>query len=144
MADSQANEKTVTLKDNSTGKSVTLPVNAGSIGPEVIDIRNLYAEIGMFTFDPGYGATGSCVSGLTYIDGEAGILLHRGYAIEDLAEKSDFLKLPFCCSTVTCRQLKKKLNLLLLSPAIRWRMNNCQSSCEDSGVMLTQWQFCVV
>ena len=95
MADSQATEKTVTLTDNSTGKSVTLPVNAGSMGPEVIDIRNLYAEIGMFTFDPGYGATGSCVSGLTYIDGEAGILLHRGYAIEDLAEKSDFLEVAF-------------------------------------------------
>ena len=58
MADSQASEKTVTLTDNITGKSVTLPVNAGSIGPKVIDIRNLYAEIGMFTFDPGYGATG--------------------------------------------------------------------------------------
>jgi citrate synthase len=95
MAHSQATEKTVTLTDNSTGKSVTLPVNAGSIGPKVIDIRNLYAEIGMFTFDPGYGATGSCVSGLTYIDGEAGILLHRGYAIEELAEKSEFLEVAF-------------------------------------------------
>ena len=95
MADSQASEKTVTLTDNITGKSVTLPVNAGSIGPKVIDIRNLYAEIGMFTFDPGYGATGSCVSGLTYIDGEAGILLHRGYAIEELAEKSEFLEVAF-------------------------------------------------
>ena len=95
MADSQASEKTVTLTDNITGKSVNLPVNAGSIGPKVIDIRNLYAEIGMFTFDPGYGATGSCVSGLTYIDGEAGILLHRGYAIEELAEKSEFLEVAF-------------------------------------------------
>ena len=95
MADSQAPEKTVTLTDNSTGKSVTLPVNAGTIGPKVIDIRKLYAETGMFTFDPGYGATGSCVSGLTYIDGEAGILLHRGYAIEDLAEKSDFLEVAY-------------------------------------------------
>ena len=95
MADSQAPEKTVTLTDNSTGESVTLPVSGGTIGPEVIDIRKLYAETGMFTFDPGYGATGSCVSGLTYIDGEAGILLHRGYAIEDLAEKSDFLEVAY-------------------------------------------------
>ncbi len=95
MADSQAPEKTVTLTDNSTGKSVTLPVSGGTIGPEVIDIRKLYSETGMFTFDPGYGATGSCVSGLTYIDGEAGILLHRGYAIEDLAEKSDFLEVAY-------------------------------------------------
>ena len=95
MADSQAPEKTVTLTDNNTGKSVTLPVTAGTIGPEVIDIRTLYAETGMFTFDPGYGATGSCVSGLTYIDGEEGILLHRGYPIEDLAEKSDFLEVAY-------------------------------------------------
>ena len=78
MADSQVTEKTVTLTDNTTGKSVILPVSAGSIGPQVIDIRKLYAETGMFTFDPGYGATGSCISGLTYIDGEEGILLHRG------------------------------------------------------------------
>ena len=95
MADSQVSEKTVTLTDNSTGKSVTLPVSAGTIGPEVIDIRKLYAETGMFTFDPGYGTTGSCVSGLTFIDGEEGILLHRGYAIEDLAEKSDFLEVAY-------------------------------------------------
>ena len=95
MADSQALEKTVTFTDNSTGKSVTLPVTGGTIGPEVIDIRKLYSETGMFTFDPGYGATGSCVSGLTYIDGEKGILLHRGYAIEDLAEKSDFLEVAY-------------------------------------------------
>ena len=95
MADSQVPEKTVTLTDNNTGKSVTLPVSTGTIGPEVIDIRRLYAETGLFTFDPGYGATGSCVSGLTYIDGEEGILLHRGYAIEDLAEKSDFLEVAY-------------------------------------------------
>ena len=95
MADSQGPEKTVTLTDNNTGKSVTLPVSGGTIGPKVIDIRKLYAETGMFTFDPGYGATGSCVSGLTYIDGEEGILLHRGYAIEDLAEKSDFLEVAY-------------------------------------------------
>ena len=70
-------------------------MNTGSIGPDVIDVRRLYAETGMFTFDPGYGATGSCVSGLTYIDGDEGILLHRGYAIEDLAEKADFLELAY-------------------------------------------------
>ena len=95
MADSQALQKTVTLTDNSTGKSVTLPVGAGTCGPDVIDIRKLYAETGMFTFDPGYGATGSCVSGLTFIDGEEGILLHRGYSIEDLAQKSDFLEVAY-------------------------------------------------
>ena len=95
MADSKTPEKTVTLADSSTGKSVTLPVSSGTIGPNVIDIRKLYEEIGMFTFDPGYGVTGSCVSGLTYIDGEEGILLHRGYSIEDLAQKSDFLEVAY-------------------------------------------------
>ena len=95
MADTQKPEKTVTVTDNSTGKSVTLPVSSGSMGPNVIDIRKLYTETGMFTFDPGYGATGSCVSGLTYIDGQEGILLHRGYAIEDLAKKSDFLEVAY-------------------------------------------------
>jgi citrate synthase len=95
MADTAHSDKTVTITDNTSGKSVTLPVNTGSIGPDVIDVRRLYAKTGMFTFDPGYGATGSCVSGLTYIDGDEGILLHRGYAIEDLAEKADFLELAY-------------------------------------------------
>ena len=92
MADNARPQKTVTITDNNTGKAIILPVSEGTIGPDVIDIRALYSETGMFTFDPGYGATGSCVSGLTYIDGDEGILLHRGYAIEDLAEKADFLE----------------------------------------------------
>ena len=95
MAANQGTEKTVTLTDNSTGESVTLPVHEGTIGPDVIDIRQLYGSTGKFTFDPGYGATGSCLSGLTYIDGDEGILLHRGYGIEELAEKSDFLEVAY-------------------------------------------------
>ncbi|MGO4846424.1 citrate synthase [Inquilinus sp. 2KB_12] len=85
-------QKTVTLTDNSTGKSVVLPVIDGTIGPSVIDIRKLYAETGMFTYDPGFTSTGSCDSEITYIDGDEGILLHRGYAIDELAEKSNFLE----------------------------------------------------
>ena len=95
MADNSSTGKSITLTDNETGKVTHLPIQNGSIGPDVIDIRQLYAETGMFTFDPGYGATGSCVSGLTYIDGDKGILLHRGYAIEDLADQSDFLELAY-------------------------------------------------
>ena len=95
MADNSPSEKSVTITDNASGKSTILPVTSGTIGPDVIDIRKLYAETGMFTYDPGYGATGSCVSGLTYIDGDDGVLLHRGYAIEDLAEKADFLELAY-------------------------------------------------
>ncbi len=87
--------KTVTLTDNQTGSSVDLPLLGGSIGPDVIDIRKLYAQTGQFTFDPGYGATGSCLSGLTYIDGDQGVLLHRGYPIEQLADQSDFLEVAY-------------------------------------------------
>ena len=76
-------------------KEVDLDVLHGSVGPSVIDIRKLYGEIGCFTYDPGYGATGSCESAITYIDGEEGILLHRGYSIDDLANKSSFLEVAY-------------------------------------------------
>src|SRR5580658_9550789 len=84
--------ETVTLIDNSTGKQVTLPLISGTVGPKVIDIRKLYAETGYFTFDPGYTSTGSCESAITYIDGDEGVLLYRGYPIEQLAEHSDFME----------------------------------------------------
>ena len=95
MAADTDTSKTVTLTDNDTGNSVTLPVIDGTVGPDVLDIRKLYGQTGMFTFDPGYGATGSCMSGLTYIDGDEGVLLHRGYEIEELANKSNFLELAY-------------------------------------------------
>ena len=71
---------------------IDLPVMDGTIGPRVIDIRKLYTEHDVFTFDPGFTSTASCESKITYIDGEKGILLHRGYPIEELAEKSDFIE----------------------------------------------------
>ena len=89
---SKVSPDTVTLIDNRTGKQVALPLKDGSTGPSVVDIRKLYDETGMFTFDPGYTSTGSCESKITYIDGDAGILMHRGYSIEELAEKSDFME----------------------------------------------------
>ena len=76
-------------------REVELDVLHGSVGPSVIDIRKLYGELGCFTYDPGYGATGSCESEITYIDGEEGVLLHRGYPIEDLANKSSFLEVAY-------------------------------------------------
>jgi citrate synthase len=88
----KASNRTVTLTDNQTGKSYQLPVLSGSTGPDVIDIRRLYQDTGFFTFDPGYTSTGSCESAITYIDGDQGVLLYRGYPIEDLAEKSDFME----------------------------------------------------
>jgi len=74
------------------GKTVELPVYAGTVGPDVIDIGKLYAQTGMFTLDPGFTSTASCESQITYIDGDAGILLHRGYPIDQLAERSNFLE----------------------------------------------------
>ena len=77
------------------GKSVELPIYTGSIGPDVIDIRQLYAKTGMFTFDPGFMSTAACKSAITYIDGDAGILLYRGYPIEQLAHQCDFLEVAY-------------------------------------------------
>ena len=94
MADRQ-NSNSFTLTNNQTGESVDLPILDGSVGPGVIDVRALYANTGHFTFDPGFGVTGSCKSALTYIDGDEGKLMHGGYSIDELAEKSDFLEVAF-------------------------------------------------
>src|SRR2546429_6568307 len=80
---------TVKLPD---GRSLEFPALAGTMGPQVIDIRTLYAKSGMFTCDPGYLSTASCSSAITFIDGDAGILLYRGYPIEQLAQHCDFLE----------------------------------------------------
>ena len=72
-----------------------LKILKGSLGPDVIDIRNLYNQTGLFTYDPSYGATSSCESSITFIDGDEGVLLHRGYPIEQLAEKSSFLEIAY-------------------------------------------------
>ena len=85
-----ANIKTGTLKLGD--KNYNFPIYDGTIGPEVIDISKLYAEAGIFTYDPGFTSTGSCESKITYIDGDEGILLYRGYPIDDLAEHGDFLE----------------------------------------------------
>jgi citrate synthase len=89
-------EKFVALTDRHGGNAgAEFPVLEGTIGPEVIDIRKLYAETGRFTYDPGFTSTASCSSKITFIDGEEGVLLHRGYSIEDLATKSDFLEVAY-------------------------------------------------
>ncbi len=82
----------ITIIDNASGDRLTFPVLHGTCGPKVIDVRKLYAATDMFTYDPGFTATGSCESRITYIDGEAGVLLHRGYPIEELAANSDFME----------------------------------------------------
>src|SRR3712207_4494347 len=86
-------DKTVTLAVNGSNKDYA--VLDGTVGPEVIDIRKLYAQTGMFTYDPGFTSTASCESAITYIDGEKGILLHRGYPIDQLAEQSTFMEVSY-------------------------------------------------
>jgi citrate synthase len=79
---------TLTLGD---GRSIELPILSGTLGPDVVDMRGL-SKLGMFTYDPAFFATASCTSEITFIDGEAGLLYYRGYPIEQLAERSDFLE----------------------------------------------------
>ena len=83
------------LINSSTGAKSELPVLAGSIGPEVLDVSGLIKDHGVFTFDPAFGVTASCESKITYIDGDAGILMYRGYPIEQLAEKSSFMEVAY-------------------------------------------------
>ncbi len=80
---------------NLRGEKYKLPIMKASIGPDVLDVRKLYAETNMFTYDPGFMSTASCESEITYIDGNNGILRHRGYDIKDLADKSDFLSVSY-------------------------------------------------
>jgi citrate synthase len=88
-------QDTVIITDSATGKQVECPVLRGTHGPPVIDIRALSKELGYFTHDPGFTTTSSCRSSITYIDGEQGVLLHRGYPIEQLAENSSFLEVSY-------------------------------------------------
>ncbi len=83
-------KNSLTIHDNRTGKALELPIIQGIAGPAVVDIRGLYGELGIFTLDPGFKSTASCRSRITFIDGEEGILLYRGYPIEQLAEQSSY------------------------------------------------------
>jgi citrate synthase len=90
-----SDSKSVKLVDESNGRSSELPLLTGTIGPACIDIAPLYKDTGHFTYDPGYGSTASTKSAITYIDGDQGILMYRGYPIEQLAEKSNFLEVAY-------------------------------------------------
>jgi|TARA_B110000305_G_scaffold3929_2_gene3777 citrate synthase len=99
MEEMEDNYKKTVTNDTATlsvrGKSYELPIYGGSTGPEVIDISTLYRDTNMFTYDPGFTSTASCESTITYIDGDKGELLYRGYPIEQLADKSDFLEVAY-------------------------------------------------
>ena len=92
------------MADNATliidNKTYELPVLKGTTGPDVVDVRSLYGQADVFTYDPGFTSTASCESRISYIDGDAGVLLHRGYPIEQLAESSTFLEV--CYLLLNC------------------------------------------
>ena len=83
---------TLTLTGANGETLMSLPLLSGTVGPQVVDVRKLYSTTGLFTYDPGFTSTAACESAITYIDGDKGVLLHRGYAINDLARNCDFLE----------------------------------------------------
>ena len=85
----------LTMTLDGTNQSLTVPLKSGTVGPQAADISKLYGNLGIFTYDVGYGATAACESKITYIDGDEGVLLHRGYPIDQLAEKSNFLEVAY-------------------------------------------------
>ncbi len=97
------------------GQDISYPVLSGSIGPDVVDIRKLYGQTGMFTYDPGFTSTASCESAITFIDGEEGVLLHRGYPIGQLAEQSSFMEV---CYLLLNGELPNKQDLTKFSTTI--------------------------
>jgi citrate synthase len=92
-------ERTATISFNDGSTPIDLPIMSGTIGPDVIDIRTLLNKTGKFTYDPGYLSTASCRSAITYIDGDAGVLLYRGYPIEQLAQQCNFLEVCYLLLT---------------------------------------------
>ncbi len=98
MPDAKQNttaEKTFTFTNDQTGEKWTFPVVEGTLGPDTVDIRTFYEDTNMFTLDPSFTSTASCKSRITFIDGDKGILLHRGYNIKELAEKSNFMEVAY-------------------------------------------------
>ena len=92
MSDANQNGRSYIVRETSSGKEFELASRSGTTGPDVVDIRSLFTAEGLFTYDPGYGSTASCESKITYIDGDQGILMYRGYPVEQLAGKSSFIE----------------------------------------------------
>ena len=123
------------------GKSINLPQKDAVIGPSVLDISKLYGQSGMFTYDPGFTSTASCESQITYIDGDEGVLLYRGYPIEQLAEQGlvpgDLL--PYC-STASCRRPNSSPTSTSASSATRWCTSRCRGSSRASVATRIRWR----
>lgn len=113
----QLSDKTATLSFSDGSPSIELPIYEGTIGPDVMDIRKLYGQTGKFTFDPGFLSTASCASSITYIDGDKGQLLYRGYPIEQLAVSCDYLEVCYLLlhGELPNEEQKKEFNQAILS-----------------------------
>jgi citrate synthase len=138
-----AKNRTVTLTDNTTGKSFEAPVVEGTHGNPVIDINGMVQELGFFVHDPGYASTSSCRSAVTYIDGENGVLLYRGYPIEQLAESSSYLEV---CHLLLFGELPtprewESFNILvrrhtMVHEGIRRFMNGYRADAHPMGMLV--------
>ena len=130
------NNKKIAKLNLPNGKVIELPVISGSLGPDVIDITSLYKQADMFTFDPGFTSTGSCKSDITFIDGDQGILLHRGYKIEDLAEKSSFLETSYLLMYGELPSKEKKLefvNSITVHTMLNEQISNFYRGFKDNA-----------
>ena len=109
-------DKTFSLQNSETGDSTELNVLQGTVGPDVLDIRSLYGSTGMFTYDPGFAATASCESKITYIDGAKGLLMYRGYPVDQLAGKSSFIEV---CYLLLHGELPSQAELVKFDETVR-------------------------
>ena len=106
----------LTLDD---GRSIELPILSGVLGPDVVDVRGI-SKLGVYTYDPSFTATASCTSAITFIDGDAGLLYYRGYPIEQLAEKSDFLEVCYLLKNGELPNAQQKADFMQRSPCTPW------------------------
>ena len=122
-------DKKAQLTVEGLDEKVDLPVYSGSTGPDVIDVRGL-TKHGFFTYDPGFVSTAACESKITYIDGDNGVLLHRGYPIEQLAEKSDYLETCYLLLNGELPTPEEKDEFVTSSLTTPWLKNRCHVFSE--------------
>ena len=133
-------KRSVTISLDGSNKSVAIPLMEPTIGTPVFDIRKLYDDLGLFTYDPGYGGTAACESKITYIDGDEGVLLHRGYPIEQLAERSSFLEICYLLlngELPNAEQLRSSSRASCATPCCTSRF---ASSTTASAATRTRWR----
>ena len=121
----------ITVIDNRNGKKFEFPVKPGSYGPDVADLTTFFSKTGMFVYDPGFTSTASCSSKITFIDGDNGTLLHRGYKIEDLAENSDYTEV---CYLLLNGELPSKENKVKFRSILTHH-----TMCTKANSKILQW-----